>query len=113
MKFFTHFTGQLELYDLVNDANEAINLLQSFSSTASQYNGDVGLYDRAMRKWFSFYEDCCLWVDIGSNWKSERCSSWMHLDTLTQHEIVPTVSVYVHMYKCICMCWVKGESEQV
>jgi len=30
MKFVTRFTGQLELYDLVNDANETINLLQSF-----------------------------------------------------------------------------------
>ena len=57
MKFITRFTGQLELYDLVNDANETVNLIEPFSSTAAQYNVDVGLYDRAMREWFSFYED--------------------------------------------------------
>jgi arylsulfatase A-like enzyme len=56
-KYITRLTGHTELYDLVTDRNETDNLLRPFSTTAARYDDDAANYERALRKWFSNYED--------------------------------------------------------
>ena len=57
MKYVSRFTSHLELYDLTKDANETTNLIQPFTASAMEYDDKVNMYDRAMRQFFSFYED--------------------------------------------------------
>ena len=57
MKYITRFTGHTELYNLQSDANETTNLLQPFSASAMNHDAQVNMYDRALRQYFSFYED--------------------------------------------------------
>ena len=57
MKYIVRYTGHTELYNLQTDANETTNLVRPFSSTAEQFDGQLLMYDRAMRQYFSFLED--------------------------------------------------------
>ena len=58
MKFVTRKTGHMELYDLTRDKNEKNNLLQpSLTEVDNDYNTAISNYDRAMRYWFSYYEN--------------------------------------------------------
>ena len=52
MKFVTRKTGYMELYDLTRDKNETNNLL-----VGNHYNAAANNYDRAIRYWFSRYEN--------------------------------------------------------
>lgn len=56
MKYVTRFTGQLELYNLVTDTNETVNLLQS-SATNLNYTSMATMFEMALRSWFSYLED--------------------------------------------------------
>ena len=56
MKYVTRLTGQFELYDLMNDANETSNLILPFSASADKFSSDVTSMERALCQWFSFYE---------------------------------------------------------
>lgn len=57
MKYVTRFTGHTELYNLLSDANETTNLIKPFSPSAMKYDPEVNMYDRALRQYFSFFED--------------------------------------------------------
>ena len=57
MKYITRFTGHTELYNLQTDANETTNLVRPFSASAMEHDAQVNMYDRALRQYFSFYED--------------------------------------------------------
>lgn len=57
MKYITRFTGHTELYNLISDANETTNLVEPFSASAMSFDAEATMYDRALRQYFSFYED--------------------------------------------------------
>ncbi len=57
MKYVMRLTGHAELYDLENDKMEKLNLLSPFSGIKEKVNSIGMEYDRALREWFSFYED--------------------------------------------------------
>ena len=58
VKFVTRKTGYMELYNLTTDKNEKNNLLQpSLTEVDNDYNAAVSNYDRAMKYWFSHYEN--------------------------------------------------------
>ena len=57
MKYVSRFTGHIELYNLTADANETTNLVKPFSDTARQNDATVDMFDRALRQFFSFFED--------------------------------------------------------
>ena len=58
MKYITRFTGHTELYDLRSDAGETTNLAQPFSSSSSSnLDSQMSKFDRALKEYFSFYED--------------------------------------------------------
>ena len=59
MKFVTRKTGYMELYDLTRDKNETNNLLQPSlkKNVDDRYDAAVSNYDRAIRYWFSHYEN--------------------------------------------------------
>ena len=63
MKYITRYTGHIELYNLYSDAKETKNLVQPFSTSSMNYDSQVNEYDRALREYFSFYED-----PYGSGW---------------------------------------------
>ena len=56
-KYVSRLTGHLELYDLSDDQNETKNLITPSFDTLGKYDAEVMLYERALRLWFSFYED--------------------------------------------------------
>lgn len=57
LKYVTRFTGQLEMYDLINDANETCNLLSPLCPMAGKFNSDASSHSEyLLRQWFSFYE---------------------------------------------------------
>ena len=53
MKYVTRLTGHLELYNLTSDKDEKMNLFD----TDMKVNYEALEADRALRKWFSYYED--------------------------------------------------------
>jgi choline-sulfatase len=57
MKYIARLTGHIELYNLETDANETHNLVEPFSATAEEFDAQLLMYDRAMRRYFSFLED--------------------------------------------------------
>ncbi len=57
IKYVARLTGHYELYDLKNDNTEKTNLLSSFSGIKAKMNSVAAEYDRALREWFSLYED--------------------------------------------------------
>ena len=56
-KYVSRLTGHLELYDLSDDQNETKNLITPSFDTLGKYDAEVMSYERALRLWFSFYED--------------------------------------------------------
>ena len=56
MKYVTRLTGHLELYNLLTDGNETVNLLQPFSASLN-YTTVATSFEMALRLWFSYYED--------------------------------------------------------
>lgn len=57
MKYVTRLSGQLELYDLTSDEDEKINLLSPFTDSDGKYDLSAIAYERALRQWFSYYDD--------------------------------------------------------
>ena len=56
VKYVTRNTGQLELYDLLTDGNETVNLLQPFATNLN-YTSMATTFELALRLWFSYLED--------------------------------------------------------
>jgi arylsulfatase A-like enzyme len=54
VKYVTRLSGHLELYDLLEDSGETVNLLEEYATPLASV---AYSYETALRKWFSFYEE--------------------------------------------------------